>query len=187
MTPETCIDFVPVTPEYVLAVERDLHRQACRFDYCCDGEIDLTLDSTIEDWRNAMDLLPARQLGRAMNEVWGIHISDRDWRAVLSPPRRKTLLDVAELISQHAVRPQLRPLAIAGTQCLPAAAFLAIKDSLAKAGADVSNVAPSTRLAEFARRYPNVFMCDVARFAPGAMPDVDLDCGTMTPHCQSGA
>jgi hypothetical protein len=66
-------------------------------------------------------------------------------------------------------------LAIAGTQCLPAAAFLAIKDCLARVGADVSNLAPSTQLAEFARRYPATFVCDVARLAPGAMPDVELD------------
>jgi hypothetical protein len=161
MAAGSCVDFVAVTPEYVLAVERDLHRQACRIDYCCDGEIDLTLDSTIQEWRWARDLVETKELGRALNDAWDIRLTDRQWAAVLSPARRKTLRDVAELISQHAVRPQLRPLAIAGTRCLPAAAFLAIKDCLAKTGADVTNVAPSTPLAEFARRYPNV-----ARFAP---------------------
>lgn len=172
MSTDSCIDLVPVTPDYFLAVERDLHRQCVRFDFECDPQIDLTLDSTIDEWRSARDLVGTRRLGRALNELWGLRLADCDWVSVLSPSHSRALRDVAELIARHATRPKLRPLAIAGTRCLPAAAFLAIRDVLAREGADVSNLAPSTPLSEFACRYPTAFLCEVARFAPGAMPEV---------------
>lgn len=175
MTDDRYFNQVPVTPEYCLAVIRDQHRQVSRFDYCCDSEIDLTLDSTIDDWRNAMDLLPTRGLGRAMNEAWGIKLSDRQWREVLTPPRQKTLSGVAQLISQHAVRAELRPVPIFGTRCLPAAAFFGITDCLRAAGADVSRIAPSTELAEFTRRHLVAFLDGVSRFAPGALPDLTVE------------
>jgi hypothetical protein len=174
MSDSTYLVSVPVTPEYVLAVFRDQHRQVARFDYCCDSTIDLTLDSTIEDWRNACDLLETRDLGRAMNESWKINHSDAEWRAVLHPPRQRTLRGVAELIARHATRNELCPLSIVGMRCLPAAAFLAVKDCLAGNGVDVSNLAPSTALCEYTRRNLVAFIDPISRLAPGALPDVDV-------------
>jgi hypothetical protein len=174
MPASTYLVSVPVTPEYVLAVFRDQHRQLVRFDDGCDREVDLTLDSTIEDWRNAMDLVETRPLGRAMNDSWEIQLSDRQWHEVLHPARHRTLLGVAELIARHASRAELRPLAIAGTECLPAAAFLAIRDCLAADGADTSDVAPSTLLSDYARRHLGTFLNRISRLAPGALPDVKV-------------
>jgi len=134
------------TSDYVLAVLRDEHRQATQFDFACDPDIALSLDCTIADWRAAMDLLPARELGRALNESWGINVSDTEWRSVLAPARNKTLRGVAKLIAKKATRTQIRPLEIAGTRCRPAAAFLAIKDRLAAEDIDVTSVAPRRRL-----------------------------------------
>jgi hypothetical protein len=165
---------VPVTPEHVLAVFRDQHRQVCRFDICCDSRIELSFDSTIEDWRSAMDLVETKPLGRAMNHAWGLRLSDHEWREVLHPPRHKNLRGVAELIARHAMRPELRPLSIAGTQCLPAAAFLTIKQFLASDGADVSNLAPSSLLADYGRKHLGTFLTSISQLAPGALPEVDV-------------
>lgn len=42
---------VPATPEYVLDVIRDAHRQQCEYDPEATPEIELTFDSTVDDWR----------------------------------------------------------------------------------------------------------------------------------------
>ena len=173
MSDSTYLVSVPVTPEYVLAVFRDNHRQAVRIDECCDPTMDLTLDSTVEEWRYALDLLEWRELGRAMNESWRINCSDAAWYGVLHPPRRRGAC-VAQLISWNAMRDELRPLSIAGTQCLPAAAFLAVNDCLASNGVDVSNLAPSTPLCEYARRNLMTLLGPISRLAPGALPDVEV-------------
>lgn len=159
----------------MLAVLRDQHRHAVEIDAECDPEVDLTFASTVADWRIANDLLPARRLGRALNQSWGLSLSDPQWRSVLIPPSQKTLKDVAVLIAAHTKRTQLKPLRIAGTACLPAAAFLAIKDCFAADGADVSDVAPSTPMHEYTRRHWLSFVCRVSRPAPGALPPISIN------------
>ena len=166
---------VHATADFVLAVLRDQHRHAVEIDAECDPEMDLTFSSTVADWRIANDLLPAKRLGRALNQTWGLSLSDAHWRSVLVPPSQKTLKGVAVLIAAHAKRTQLRPLRIAGASCLSASAFLAIKDCLAADGADVSNIAPSTPLHEYTRNHWRSFVCRVSRLAPGALPPISIN------------
>jgi hypothetical protein len=57
----TCdLDTRPVTPEYVLSVFQDWHRQSAACGYA-DSYFTLTFESTIADWRGALDLLPWKQ------------------------------------------------------------------------------------------------------------------------------
>jgi len=78
------------------------------------------------------------------------------------------------LIAANTKRTQLKPFSIAGTACLSAAAFLAIKDCLAADGVDVSNIAPSTPLHEYTRKNWQLFVHRIARLAPGAMPPIGI-------------
>lgn len=168
----SCSIEIPATPEYVLEVLRDEHRQAVEFDDVCDRDIDLTFNSTIAQWRAANDLLPTRALGRALNKSWALALYDDDWASVLTPERKKTLRDVAKVIASHATRTQLSPLNIAGRSCLPAAAFLAVRDCLAADDVDVTLIAPSTLLHEYTRRHCLTFLKGISRLAPGALPQI---------------
>ncbi|QDT94832.1 hypothetical protein [Gimesia aquarii] len=85
---------IDATPEYVLSVLQDEHRQIVQVDDACDPDIDLTFDSTVADWRDAMDYLHAKQLGRGLNVSWALSLPDAAWRNVLTPEREKTLRDV---------------------------------------------------------------------------------------------
>jgi hypothetical protein len=125
----------PATPEYVLAVIRDMHRQQCQYDPEADPSSVLSFDTTVAEWRDACDLLGWRKLGRAYNQLWGISCSDAEWRAVLEPARQGRLADVCRLIASRAVRPLIRPSRLSGTGCVPAGAFLTIRSLLHEAGA----------------------------------------------------
>src|SRR5579871_4381115 len=161
------------TPEYVLAVLRDQHRQACQFGDA-DGNVVLMPDTTVAQWREACDLLEWRELGRAENEFWGIKCSDAQWRRVLTPENKSRLADVCQFIAARARRPMIRPAAFFGSRCVSAGAFLTIRSLLADAGAQAKDIAPSTDLAPYTRRYHDVFLNSISRLAPGALPLVRI-------------
>jgi hypothetical protein len=164
----------PATPEYVLAVLRDEHQQQCQYDPTADPTAVLSLDTTVVEWRAACDLLGWREIGRAYNHLWGISCSDAEWRAALEPARQRRLADVCQLIASRAVRPLIQPSRLLGSTCAPAGAFLTIRSLLHDAGAPADEIAPSTPLAQYTRRFAGVFLGPVSRLSPGALPPVQI-------------
>ncbi len=164
----------PATSEYVLRVLVDSHRQQCQWDDAADPDAKLTFSTTVDDWRDACDLLEWRQLGHALNEAWGLTHTDEEWRGVLEPADTRTLCDVCNFISRNATMPELRPIRILGKVCKPAATFLAIRSILQDAGADVSKIAPSTPIDEYARHHLLAFLGPISKLAPGALPPMKM-------------
>jgi hypothetical protein len=128
----------PATLDYVLSVLHDEHRQQCRYDSAADPDVSLSLETTVTEWREACDLIPTHELGRALNQTWGIACSDAEWWAVFEPADRRRIADVCELIARHAIRRLVRPARLLGSDCASAGAFLTIRSLLRQDGADVS-------------------------------------------------
>jgi hypothetical protein len=166
--------YLPSTPGYVLAVIRDWHRQQCRLDPVAEPDVELTFESTIAEWRGACDLLDSKRLGRALDGEFKLGRPDAAWRALLDPPKARTLRQLCEFIAQEPVRPSIEPLGILGSKCFTAGAFLAIRSLLRDAGAKVESVTPSTSLGEYTRHYPDVFLGPISRLAPMALPEVKV-------------
>jgi hypothetical protein len=164
----------PATPEYILAVLRDMQRQQCQHDPEANPGALLTFGTTVAEWRDACDLLEWRDLGRAYNQLWRISCSDSEWHEALEPARQKRLADVCRLIAGRAVRPVIRPSRLLGSTCAPAGAFLTIRSLLHEAGASADEIAPSTPLAPYTRRFAEMFLGPVSRLAPGALPLVRI-------------
>jgi hypothetical protein len=165
---------VDATPDDMLAVLRDMHRQQCTHDPEANPDVSLSRDSTIAEWRDACNLLPWAKVAEAMNAYWAVTIPMAEWRVVMEPPKERRLGGVCELLARHVKLPRVRPALIFGSRCAPGGAFLTIRSYLAEAGADVTNVAPSTPLHEYTRRYPAVFLGRVSHLAPGALPLVKI-------------
>ena len=165
---------VPATPEYVLSVIVDDHRQQSQYDPEADPDAVLTLDTTVAEWRNACDLVGWRGLGRALNDYWDIRCTDRQWETVLTPASQRTLRDVCSVIASHATRQVIRPVTLLGKPCDTAGAFLTVRSLLRQAGADVRPVRPSTPLAPYLRQHVEVFLGPISRLAPGALPPVEI-------------
>jgi hypothetical protein len=166
--------YLPATPEYILAVIRDSHRQQCQFDSEANPDVELTFETTIAEWRETCDLIEWSGLGRALDDIWNLGRADEAWRAVLEPDEERTLRDLCEFIAPGAVRPTIEALKILGATCLPAGAFLAIRSLLHDAGVDTDPVMPSTPLGEYARRHLGVFLGPISRLAPNALPAVKV-------------
>jgi hypothetical protein len=101
------------TPEYVLSVFQDHHRQACA-RHQGDSSVALTSDTTVDEWRDADDLLAWRGLARALNAEWKIDCLSADWKRVLEPAGKRKLADVCGLIARVASQPLVRPAPVFG-------------------------------------------------------------------------
>lgn len=160
----------PATPEFVLAVLRDMQRQKSRYSVEEDDGTSWTFETTIEEWRQYTEFFGWPKLCQALNHDWGIDCSDAEWREVLEPEDKKRLRQVCDLIARHARRAVVRPARLFGCLCTPAGAFLTVRSLLGEAGASVEEIAPSTPLASYTRRYAHVFLGPISRLAPGALP-----------------
>ena len=128
-----------------------------------------TFETTIHEWREALDLVWWSPLGQGLNKFWGTKFSEGRWFSVLVPAREKTLRGVCELLASEARRPRVPPAKVLGRDCESAAVFLAIRSLLVQAGAP-PDMRPSTPLEPFLRKWPNVFLKEVSRLAPGGLP-----------------
>ncbi|QDT79389.1 hypothetical protein Mal35_28470 [Gimesia maris] len=170
MDGEKIIVEVPATPEYVLSVFQDQHRQIFLLEHDMLPREELTFETTVEEWQWQCDSLEWRPLGRAWNDAWGIDLPDEEWREVLKPERKKTLGGVCELIARHASTPVIREETFFGKPCRPASTFLTIRALLQEAGADVSEISPSTPLIPYTNQFAGTFQWNIANLAPGTLP-----------------
>jgi hypothetical protein len=168
----------PAFPEYVLAVIRDMHRQQCQYDCGADPDATLTFETTVAEWRVACDLVPWRQLAKALNAEWAIKASAAEWKVVLKPERKRRLLDVCEFLARRSTRQEIRPARLLGVPCTTAGAFLTIRSMRYHAGAAAEEITPSTPLAPYTQRYPHVFLTGISKLAPEALPPVHIS-GTL--------
>ena len=168
------VQAVPCTPDYVLEVIRDSYRHQVQYDPEAEPGVELSFDSTVSDWRNACDLLRGKPLGRALGMEWGFQATNEAWRQVLEPPRQKRLADVCTFIANRATRPVARPSKLLGSACQSGGTFLAIREALQAAGANIEGLRPSSPLQALLNKYPGVFLGPVSRLAPNRLPPVQL-------------
>jgi hypothetical protein len=159
----------PATPEYILAVIKDSHRQQCQFDPEAELDVLLTFDSTVQEWRAACDLLGWRKLAKAMNKWFKTDFSDEQWKAVLEPAGQKKLRGVCELVATGVKRPEIKTFG----HCESAGIFLTIRSMLISAGAQ-EHIKPSTQIAPFCRDYTEAFLDQITKLEPGALPPVKI-------------
>jgi hypothetical protein len=157
---------MPATPEYILAVMQDNYRQQCQFDPEVEKGVLLTFDSTVQEWREACDLHGWRRLAKAMNDWFKAEFSDAQWKTVLEPAKEKKLRGVCELLATKANRIEIKPFR---NQCINAGIFLTIRSLLKNAGVK-EVIKPSTPIAPFCRNDVALFLSEIAKIEPGALP-----------------
>jgi len=168
------IEMITPTPDEVLAVFQDQYRQLGEYDSETDPTVALTFDTTIAEWRDACDLVGWRQLGRALGGEWNLKESDATWHKLLTPARKRTLGDLCEFLAPRIKLCRARPAKVLGRECLSAGVFLTVRSILQQHGCDISELAPSSELAPFTRRQPDVFLRQISQLAPNALPKVKL-------------
>ena len=85
----------------ILNIFSERHRLCSKFDANACDEVEIKLDMTIKEWRNADDLLQWYQLYPYLNKFFKLNISREQWESVLEPANKKNLEGVCELISNN--------------------------------------------------------------------------------------
>lgn len=111
-----------------------------------------------------------KKFSETLNIVFDIDLSQSQWKPCLQWPRHRNVGDLCDFISQHAVMEQIEPAEILGRSCIEAGVFRSIVSMLKRAGADTSDLAPSTRVGPYILKYNKIFFMDLGKIAPGAVP-----------------
>ena len=165
---------VPASPEFVLEALRASYRHQCSVDLDAEPDVELAFHTTVGAWRDACNLVDTCRLADALNEDWELAIPAAEWRAVLEPPKSRTLRDVCDLIAAQASRLDVLSVGHFGASSRSAGAFLAVRSILIRAGADPALVRPSLPIADVARRFPTEFLGPISKLAPEGLPTVEV-------------
>jgi len=142
-----------MTPTDVLNIFIEQHRLCSPLDPEADPCAELSFTSTIDEWRDANDLLAWRPLSEFLNKEFQIKATEDKWKSVLTPSSTKTLKDVCELISKHSSKQDIQPLKLLGQECLSSAVFRTLIKYLSQRQVDVSEIKPSTSLTPYLEKY----------------------------------
>ena len=142
-----------MTAEDILKIFIEQHRLCSPLDPEADPSEVLTMNSTIDEWRNANDLLPWRPLSRWLNDQFNISSTEEEWRDILTPSHERTLYDVCIFICKKLSSSVVVPIKRLGQECLSAAIFVTLKKHLQRRQVDVSELKPSSSVAPYLEKY----------------------------------
>jgi len=133
----------------ILNIFIEEHRICSPLDAEADVSLILNFNTTVHDWREARDLMRWRPLSRYLNAEFNLTVSEQQWKAVLTPARKRTLREVCELIAQYCTFTSVTPVRLLGNSCLSASVFITLKKYLARKGVQVDELKPSTPIAPY--------------------------------------
>jgi hypothetical protein len=138
-----------------------------------DASFDLKLTSTVDEWREARDLLTWDKLAKVYNQQYRIEIPLETWKAVFEPGDKRKVKDVCELISNHAKIELVKPIKILGQICLSSAIFKSIKKNLELRGIDTSSLSPSSKIEPVLKKNFGEFLGHINMSFTGVIPEIN--------------
>jgi len=142
-----------MTSESILKIFVEQHRLCSPLDPEADPYAELTINSTVAEWRDANDLLPWQPLSKFLSEEFNIAATTSEWEQVLTPPGKRTLNDVCSFISKKYSTDEIKPIKLLGQECLSAAIFLTLKKNLKRRGVNVDDLKPSSSVTPYIDKY----------------------------------
>ena len=162
----------PMTPDDVFAVLVELSRFAVQDEFLQQ----LSFQTTLREWDLAMiDDLELPNLGKNLNDFFGIDVSAAQWKAALGTVESATLGDMCNLIAKHALMPCIEPVTVMGDRSFAAGAFLAMRRVLQDAGVDVADLRPSSPIGPYLRERWGEIVWRLRMLAPGRLEAVTVD------------
>jgi len=159
-----------MSPEDVLAVLVEDYRHQVLNDPEAVPGVNLTFDTTVDEWRMASDLLSWKPLAMAMNKRFGVEIEYPRWKEILKPARDRRLRLICDEIAPLARKRVVEPIKVFGRDCREASFFFAVRRILKESGLDVSQLRPSSLLFPYVRNHWPIFLGRIAVLAPGSLP-----------------
>lgn len=162
-----------LTADEIFFIFKEEHRLCSPLDPEADPSFDLQLASTVDEWREARDLLTWDKLAKVYNEEYRIEIPLETWKTVFEPGDKRTVKDVCELMSKHAKIEVIKPVKILGQICLSTAIFKSIKKGLELRGIDTSGLSPSSRIEPVLKKNFGEFLGHINKSFTGVLPEIN--------------
>jgi hypothetical protein len=134
----------------------------------CTG--DVHADMTVKDFCDDMELSDVRLF---LNFWFNLTLTRDEVRAAATPARKRTLRELCQFLATRIEAPAIEPVTVLGRPCLSAGVFLIVRTILAQAGADVSQLAPSSSLGSYLRDHFMIFARDISKLSPGTFPRIE--------------
>jgi hypothetical protein len=167
------IEYRNLTADEIFFIFKEEHRLCSPLDPEADPSFDLQPTSTVDEWREARDLLTWDELAKIYNEEYGIEIPLETWKTVFEPGDERTLKDVCELMAKHAQIEVIKPIKTLGQLCLSSAIFKSIKKNLDLRGIDTSNISPSSRIEPVLKKNFGGFLGHINMNFTGVIPEIN--------------
>jgi len=142
-------DKIAYTSDELLEIFKEQHRLCGPLDFMVDMSFVLRKDTLIYEWRDALDLMPWKQLAEFLNKEFRIEVPLKIWKTILNPEDKKTLGELCDFLATVAIKEIAKPIKILGSECLTASIFKTLKRNLQNKGVDVTNLKPSTKIEDF--------------------------------------
>lgn len=171
--PDVTIATRPMTPDEVLAVINDAIRRGCGGDQITEeSEAPIVQrGTTIDELQRILWFdVYVDDLDSVLPWLFRVDASEEELQPFLAQPKCVTVGEFCDFLAQRARIETIRPATVLGAVSWEAALFRAVRGILAQAGADVSNLRPSSPLDPYLRSHGQVFDSRIARLAPGWMP-----------------
>jgi hypothetical protein len=173
---------VPATPEYILSILQEICDLSHELDGYPQEDSKLTFQTTMDEIWGV--IFPETSIlwseyASDMNRLWRTNCTNQEWKSVLASD--STLGELCRIVAERTTRPKILPAKLLGRECKTAGAFLTVRSMLRDAGADVGKIAPSTPLAEYTRRHPDVFMNILPRVTPGVIRNIEFRSSAVSP------
>jgi hypothetical protein len=139
----------------------------------------LEFETSVAAWRGSLELVGGKALGKELNKWFWVNIGEREWMRVLTPAKKRTLGEICDLIAAYGIKREIEAVTVMGCRCRKAGAFLAVREILAKAGADVSELHPTSRIEDYSRLFHADVFNQLVRLAPGQLPTVQREGGIL--------
>jgi hypothetical protein len=162
-----------LTADEIFFIFKEEHRLCSPLDPEADPSFDLQPTSTVDEWRQARDLLSWDKLAKVYNEEFKIEINLETWQTVFLPGDKRIIMDVCELMSHHAKTETIQPVKLFGQTCLSAAIFRSIKRNLELKGVDTSDLTPSSRIEPILKSNFGEFLFYINKNFTGVIPGIN--------------
>lgn len=138
----------------ILEFLKSSHRQRIQIEIGFPNEDEITNDLTISDWIDEMELLNWEELCKYYCQVFEIEKYEIEFRESMLPIKKKTIEDFCELVSNKAVRPELKSVKLFGRDCKETGIFKYLKRKLADKNESKSNeIKPSSKIENYMNEF----------------------------------
>jgi hypothetical protein len=159
--------------EEILQILTDFYNCQSQFDPEVYTDLEISYETTIEDWREACDLLEPKGLAKFYHDLFKLNAPIVDFENILIHEKENTLKEFCDYISENAQKEEIEPIISMGKACHEAAIFKTLISKLNERGIKTGKIRPSSEFTPLFKKHGDAFLTEVNKLAPGSLTNFE--------------